>query len=600
MSLTEERIREIGARLREMYECGRDDYIYVPVALSDDEYAVDLGEFGDREIKVKLEDSQFELDAGTVLDKYPVKTEEFEAFADELDPQDDDLELGTTPKVTLDLALDELERNGEGPLANAILDLVETFRQAATRTIDLLSLSVGPLPETPLPWPGALRPEIDYTAFDFPLRYQPPPGYAWTLKNRYVRVEPEKAEQYGLEYLRKQRDEKVGTMRLDSNGCVAWVKTDGDTLESGSGRWALWFLERDGIPVGTGDMGEKSLPLPIDKNGDTLGTWIGESRALFNQPWSSDNLEQGKRRVAEIRAEYEQNVLPKNEWGVTYDPFSVRYTEIIRAIDEDLRVGDLITGYGTVLRVEDNETTGGFRITYATSSSAERRVEARGTYNWSIKPMAGRELQPTALSISRAEKSLGAPQQLDYDPLTVDLKDEKIYVRTADLRRGDDIIGSEFGRVLTVSSELLITMDRNGERNTYESDDEMEWAVQPIDVDDRDAIPAAITLPDELPVEILPMSYDPLTVEVEEVPVTVRKDDLRLGDDVTGESFGRVVGVERMSDGAFDFTLNRGGVTRTYKSTPSGTWQVKRIVGVDRNSIPTAISLATQPVEAQF
>lgn len=84
--------------------------------------------------------------------------------------------------------------------------------------------------------------------------------------------------------------------------------------------------------------------------------------------------------------------------------------------------------------------------------------------------------------------------------------------------------------------------------------------------------------------------YDPLTVLVSVTSISCRTRDLRLGDDVTGRPFGRLVRIER-EGGSLVLVLNRDGTENRVATTEDGSWQILPVapVDLDRSSIPAAL-----------
>ena len=489
MALTKERIQEIAARFREMADFARDEYIDRSVTLSDSNYLVDLGQFGDKAVNVQLQDT-YQFDAEELLDQFPIGTEGFDALADEFEGLAEVETVETIGETGLEAALERMQSEGEVVLANFIREVVDVFRGTVRTAVDLTGLSIGPLPPEPLPWPGALRPEIDYTAEDFPLRYQPPPGFRWAKPVSYSQaaVEPTEAKPFLMDQLRANDD---GYMLLDNKGRVSWRNRADDDL-SGEIRWPLWFIKRDGIPAATGAFDTRTPPLPISRVGEVMDPTWSDNQGN-DSVWTSESLAaEGKVRVLEIIAAYEESILPKNEYGVRYDPTTAELEESdADSSSANLRVGDFLFSYGRVLKVESNGP-GRFKIT---TDGCDGNPVYSGDYgavtnDWSIRRVVGWENQPTALSLSQPP---GAPVEPDYDPLTVAVKTEFIYVPTEELRLGDDIVGSSFGRVVSVNSDYLIEMDRDGARNTFQAAASTEWQIRPIDLD-REQIATAVSL----------------------------------------------------------------------------------------------------------
>lgn len=599
--LTKERITELAGMFRRMYEFARDEPVRRYVELTDNEYPFDLGDFGERRRSVTLSDDDYRFDAADILDAFPIDSGKFEDLAAEFTSLAD--EQPAENGSMLESAFAQLREEGKAALATALEAVVAAFNVAVVAAI--------PLPPKPLPWPGAMRTDIDYTAEDFPLRYQPPPGYDWQKKGPYST----KPLPY-TEVVAYTPDEvKTGDaiMIMDAKGRVSWRDRADDDLADGI-RWPVWFRERDGIPKAEGNFNGATRPLPLDADGNAIGDWRNNRGS--DTPWSGGNKPKALARIKAIKEEFASAAItvpqvgpPVNEYGVTYDPLTVKIAAQgvnSRSRTEDLRVGDFVYAYGRVLKVERVPGSDQFDMTYFVKASNRRRIERRASYNWSIRAMTlDRDNQPTALSIS--EKNTGAPTApLGYDPLTVPVATTSEYVATSELRLGDDITGDDFGRVISIDpADLKITMNRDGTINTYTLGAgriDTEWDVLPIVVDDRDKVPTALALArGETADSKKTVDYDPLTVETAPEEYGVRTDELRLGDDVTGGFFGRVTKMEQKEGSSeITVTLNRDGTENIKQWLPGNTWNVKKIALPDRESYPTALSLAQTEVPIPF
>jgi hypothetical protein len=123
--------------------------------------------------------------------------------------------------------------------------------------------------------------------------------------------------------------------------------------------------------------------------------------------------------------------------------------------------------------------------------------------------------------------------------------------------------------------------------------------------DDSDALRRAIgeALVESGYVVASTLSYDPLTVEVEPQRYDsfyCDTSELRLGDDITGETFGRLVKVERGDyDDSVRVTLNRDGRERSYDWTLRSSWNVLPIKPVEgRENVRPAVEALGVAVEA--
>jgi hypothetical protein len=555
------RLKEIAQELREMHQFGKSERIdtYVNLEASKE---FDLGEFGYRETSIEFEDYEISLDAEEILDKYPIETDDFDSLADELEEFE----------VTLDDVLAQMEDTQPG-LVTAVKNAITKFKSVFT--------SEGPLPLKPLPWPGALKPEIDYTAKDFPLRFQPPPGFDWYNVSYSQGVPPEQA----VSVIANVKPN--GVMVLDSLGRVQYEAKDGQDPFTDGRRWKVWHIPRDGIPSATG------FSTPTEERAlDEFGNVIPQPGRQLEKPSNWDvGTQKALARVREIREQFEASLTPTadpelNEWGVTYDPRTIELQgNSIRTLTEELRVGDYVSSYGRVLTVE-RRGDGSFYCTF--SLNGELRDDVRRSFDWNGQRIVGWEDQPTALSIWEAKQPVPSVTG-DYDPKTVAVGDE-ITMKTTELRRGDDFTGDDFGRVLSVTFDggaYTITMDRDGKTNTERVTIDDTWSILPVVGVDRESLPAAVSADvDEDQVVIITPDYDPLTVPVLETTTRIIRDELRLGDDITGGSFGRLVGI---ADGRLQ--MDRDGTRNTYDAGYDGEWQVRPIDVPDRAAIPTAVSL---------
>lgn len=472
-----ERIRKIGEKLREFADFAQGDYISVPVQITQ-EKEFDLGAFGYRDTEVTVEDESYQLDADVVLGQYPINSGAFLELAEELEEYE--------AEETLDSVLARMETTEPG-LVQAVRAIIQTFRATAATAVQ----AIVPLPPKPLPWPGALRDDIDYTAPDFPLRYQPPPGYDWAMADdNGTRVPYDAAQCVGAAALRQG----VRKIVLDNKGRVTWARSSNQVDPFTDGiRWSVWYLERDGISAGTSFTGS-TWPRALDDGGRTLA-------------------------YDEVTQQNPEQLTDAAMWG--------------------------------------SET-----------AAATGRVRTR-----QILALFGQD---------------GAPSSVGYDPLTVQVADVEVDINTAELRLGDDITGTGFGRVISVTrrpdGRCVITMNRDGTINVNDEHDDITWMVLPIIGVDREAQPTALSLS-------VGSDYDPLTVPlVVTEGVFIESVDLRLGDDILGPSFGRVVAIE-----GDEIVMNRDGTENRTRYQPGFTWEVNLIDVPNRDSLPTAASLQAVP-----
>lgn len=471
------RKQEIAGQLRNFGEFAQGEYIRMSVELEQDEYYVDLGVFGEQSMSVNLEESDYQFDADDVLERYPLSSQEFIDLAEELENDDEEV----VKELTLDSVLAQMEQNGEGVLATALRTTAQAFQTALREAKEQAKAALSalmPLPPKPLPWPGALRDDIDYTDPQFPLRYQPPPGYDWTRfgsssAESWQTVKPTEATNVLA----------TGTnMIMDKAGRVSWTQRAEDDLTSGV-RWSLWFLERDGIPAGTGQFTSSTRPLAIDTNGDVIGEWKGSNGDTA--VWDDSQIEQAKRRVAELRAEQQLS----SSVGISYDPLTVAVSdEEVSVETTELRLGDDITGdgYGRVTSVQ-RQSVDGYMITMNRDGRINTIRNWSGNTEWSVFPIVGvdRESQPTAVSLSQGAQG--------YDPLTVPLKAEEAFIASQDLRLGDDILGDSFGRVVSIENGEIV-MNRDGKENRTMYRETLKWLIKMIDVPNRENVPTAASL----------------------------------------------------------------------------------------------------------
>lgn len=588
----EEKVKEIAEKLREFVEYARSNNAYRNFGT--DEYYVylDLGQFGEQEtaVSVELEDEEIDLER-LVDDEFPVSLGDLDGFADDLDRLAD--ETSVVEGDGLEEALVRLEGNGQGALARAIRAIVETFEGAVLKASDMNELSVGPLPAKPLPWPGALRPEIDYTAADFPLRYNPPPGYAWTPKSpQRTALAPDKAEFFTVEELRENDRKSNYQMVMDDKGRVCWIVRDDDKLEQGI-RWSIWFTKYLDIPAGTGDFATTTRPLAISADGDVINGWQGSVGGTT--VWGSSDAA-ARKRIKEIQAEYQASLgaPPANNTVLGYNPRTVPTTTTGggRVSPADLRLGDLITGssYGKVLSVRQLDSSNyEFRVL---KEDGTERTFMDNRDGWYIKviEVPDRDSVPTALKLSEegmtfpsADNEYGAT----YDPRTVATESALSYVFTEQLRPGDYV--ESFGKVLTVERApdiggYKLVFDRDGDE-VIELRASYNWEMRKIE--DWDAYPTALSIS-----ERKRFGYDPLTVgTLSDKRIQVK--DMRPGDNITSSAFGRLLEIRRrVKDGALELVMWYSGKINTYGPVqPTTDLNVRPVDVPARASVPTVLSL---------
>lgn len=246
--MSTEELREVAQEIRSFAEWARGEVFYTYVEISRD-LEFDLGQFGYRETEVTVADDEYPLEAEHMVNQSPLQVKNFEEIADLLDKLADEMDA-TPPQPAR-----------YGNLTDALAGMAAAVAQAR----ELLTPAVDPdaLPPSPLPWPGALREDIDYTADDFPKRYQPPPGYAWDaqgLNSAPDTVDWQDAKCIAVGFLKR-----TNQMVLDKFGRVSWHERWGDDFAKGV-RWPLWHVARDGIPNARGFTGT-SPPRALDQNG---------------------------------------------------------------------------------------------------------------------------------------------------------------------------------------------------------------------------------------------------------------------------------------------------------------------------------------------
>jgi hypothetical protein len=283
-------------QLDEVVDWKRGSVVELAVKLEDDEYYVDLGAFGEQTMYVCQESDYYPIDVDQVMDHAPRDVEEIRDTLREILEAEDEKEPSSLDDVLAQMAA--TGTSDEKKLALVLMAVADAVRHFPTTG----AVGAPPaLPATPAPWPGALRDNIDYTADDFPLRYQPPPGYVWTKAKGTTPVPYTEAEKLDCEALRSGSG--VGEMILDANGCISWIKRDGDELADDNGRWALWLHERDGIPAGNGNHNHNTLPLPIAERGARMNGWVDSSGRSSAWRTTSD-WDTARRRIEQMRAEY--------------------------------------------------------------------------------------------------------------------------------------------------------------------------------------------------------------------------------------------------------------------------------------------------------
>lgn len=264
--MTAEELREIAEQIRGFVFWAREEMIYKDVEITG-YVELDLGVFGYHETEIGLTDDDYEFDPEDLVNRSPMMVTNFEEIAAALEQQADEMEAATVEQSF-------------GSLAEALVSIAS---QVATAQ-EMLTPAV----EGPQPWPGAKRTDIDYTAKDFPLKYQPPPGFAWASGPRDPgepnAVEPDKAVRVPFSEINRHY------MWLSNQGAVIW----GESRKPTKGhRWLVWHLEREGIPRAKGFTGGDD-PRAIDEHGDLIGT--------TKENWETpDTTVEAKAAVARLR-----------------------------------------------------------------------------------------------------------------------------------------------------------------------------------------------------------------------------------------------------------------------------------------------------------
>lgn len=265
--------RQMADDLEKVNDFIRGAYPEIDVEL-EYEKEFDLGEFGYRSLECSMSDENYGFDLGEVWSSNaPVSANDIEGMVDQLNQHANALEEAeeARAKAALSVVCDALdllaesEDEDEQALANTLvltLALYQRLKAKPTVAVGTPVPAFGTsLPPAPLPWPGALREDIDYTADDFPQRYQPPPGFDWCDLSE-VQVNYEHA-------YRKVAWEVHGAMHLDDKGRVTWHEIAPDADYGDGYRWLVMHHEREGIPSGQGFDG-LTPPRALDEDGRVI------------------------------------------------------------------------------------------------------------------------------------------------------------------------------------------------------------------------------------------------------------------------------------------------------------------------------------------
>ena len=262
MDINPDDVREVARNLERTHSWLVNNVAYADVSLCREEY-FDLGTFGEQSTEIEISEDDYEVDPQPIFDQGPVDSSELTTMAAYLNELADAIEES---KPSLDTVLDDMLTYGDAR-QKALAVALASVAQMHVTTYALASNgnAVRVVPDRPLPWPGALNPDIDYAADDFPLRYQPPPGYDWA-NIRSNSVPYDAAE--------KVASSIKAAMILDPQGRVRWMAEAPDTTLPYEG-WRVWHMGRDGIPEAAG-FHAASQPRAIDEGG-----------LILDEPWSS-------------------------------------------------------------------------------------------------------------------------------------------------------------------------------------------------------------------------------------------------------------------------------------------------------------------------
>lgn len=218
----------------------------------------------------------------------------------------------------------------------------------------------------------------------------------------------------------------------------------------------------------------------------------------------------------------------------------------------------------------------------------------------------------------RELRELGERQALiDYDPLTVPVDvGAQIRVDTADLRVGDNL--NSFGRVKSIKRNAsnkqdydMVYLSTTDGVPLEEKRGNYNWLLDPLATVDgvtRQQRPTALSLfeyapPYETPPTDTILGYDPLTVPVtRESYDRVLIETMRIGDNITGFSFGRLTAFEPIPgrDDRVMMVMNRDGRINRLDVSFGQDWDVEVIDLPNRDEIPTAFQVCGITLPAPF
>lgn len=286
MAMTPQELRDAADQLRRQGEWLRTSSVEIEVEIENDDYYVDLGAFGEHSMGVTVRDDYYEIDPEEIFDRGPaMESDDLTTIAQKLDETAEALEEARNSTSLTDV-LGRMVREGtdkEKMLAivlGAVCDAVVGANIAPGNG----HLSVGALPPSPLPWPGALNPEIDYTDPEFALRYQPPPGFVWA-----------DGDTRSISYrdaVRKPAGSLEGLMHMDDNGRVVWIQKAPDSDYTSGERFLVWHSEREEnghtIPAARG-YNDSTPPRALTELGRIIEEphTSGTEHGLHNYNWSN-------------------------------------------------------------------------------------------------------------------------------------------------------------------------------------------------------------------------------------------------------------------------------------------------------------------------
>lgn len=326
---------------------------------------------------------------------------------------------------------------------------------------------------------------------------------------------------------------------------------------------------------------------------------IDELLARIERDEGGAPLAKALRAVIEMASPVQKNA---QGYPMGYDPVTVPVAQYPSkgVPTTELRLGDDITGddFGRLVGVQRVNAD---EVELTMNRNGEINVTTDSlTTTWEILMVVGVERDAVPPALEGLVPSLPG---LTYDPETIAVEDRSIMVTPKELRLGDLITGA-YGKVLSVKKATgtmydYVVLTESRKRREFR-DNRSDWAIRPIVTPNRQDIPAAVDLlsgytlkadgaPPERPRGV---EYDPLTVPTKQRPESVLEKDLRLGDNIVGPSFGRVIG---FTEDGTQLILNRDGTERKLDSSPDRRWSIDEIDVPDRDAVPTALTLTVKP-----